>query len=79
MSVEKKDLSGVLCPYCIVNVITSVEKMKPGNTNVFIVDDPLAIKAIPEELEEQDGIAIEIERCKRNWEVKIEKKQPIRY
>ncbi len=73
MDTEEINLSGVLCPYCIVNVIKAVEKMETGETNIFIVDDPLAIKAIPEELEDEDDLEIDIERNKQNWIVIIKK------
>ncbi len=74
MSITETNLSGVLCPYCITNVIKAVEGMHSGETNLFIVDDPLAIKAIPEELEEEDDLDITIEKDKQNWKVIIEKK-----
>ncbi len=67
----QKDLTGILCPYCILDVLRVVEKMGKGTANSFIVDDPLAIKAIPEELEDEDDLKVEIERLKKSWKILI--------
>lgn len=64
------DLCGKVCPYPVVEVISAVELMKPGQRRIFLVDDPLALKSIPEELEELDcceSIDVNVEKQKKHW------------
>lgn len=68
------DLCGELCPFPVVKVIQAVENMKTGETKVFHVDDPLAIKSIPEELEEHDSLDFNIEKKGLFWKLVVNKK-----
>ena len=72
---EKKiiDYNGVLCPFCVVKIIRDVDSMKPGEHKTFMVDDPLAIKSVPEELEEDKNVSVAIERSKKHWNIQIVK------
>ena len=65
------ELRGKFCPFPVVNVITEVEQMRPGQKRIFCVDDPLAIKSIPEELGEYDDLGISIERQQEGWKINI--------
>jgi TusA-related sulfurtransferase len=71
----KVDLRGKLCPYPIAHVIYVVDVMEKGEKKVFLIDDPLAKKSIPEELEDYEDIEIEIEKnsAEKCWEVLIKR------
>lgn len=68
------ELRGRFCPFPVVNVITEVEQMRPGQKKKFCVDDPLAIKSIPEELEDEN-VVIEIKKIDKGWEIEVAKNQ----
>lgn len=65
------DLNGKLCPFIIMHILREVGRMRAGETMVFLVDDPLAIKSVPEELEDNPNIRVHIEKVKRGWEITI--------
>lgn len=69
---ESVDLRGQLCPFPVVQVIDSVEKLVEGQKMSFWVDDPLAVKSIPEELEDM-SVDIDIKKDKRYWVITIGK------
>lgn len=71
MSEEHVDLKGQICPYPVVKVIYEVEQMEKDSERIFLVDDPLAIKSIPEELEEYDDMEYSVEKEDDHWKVKI--------
>lgn len=77
MAEEKFDndvnYNGQICPYPVVKIIECVEKMEPGQKCRFCVDDPLATKSIPDELEEFKNIQYEIVRKRWFWEIIIQK------
>lgn len=65
------DLCGKVCPYPVVEVISRVESMKHGEHCTFYVDDPLAIKSIPEELEEFEDINLQVSPKGRFWQINV--------
>ena len=69
MSAKQIDLITKFCPYVVVDIIREVGKMRSGETYTFLVDDPLAIKSIPEELGEYDDLSISIHQYKKGWEI----------
>ena len=71
MEIKDVDLSGKICPFPIVYVINMVEKLEKGKTLKFKITDPLAIKSIPEELEEYENVAFKITKIENFWEFKI--------
>ncbi len=73
MGNSKINLCGKICPYPVVDIINSVDHMKQGETIVFLVDDPLAIKSVPEELEDFDDVSCSIDKQNRIWEITITK------
>lgn len=68
---KEVNLEGKLCPYVVVHIIREVGKMRSGETLSFHVDDPLAIKSVPDELEDRDDLSISVSRVKRGWEIVI--------
>ena len=70
---ESMDLQGKLCPFAVMCVIKEVDGMEKGETREFIVDDPLAIKSVPEELSEYDDINIDIRKGDKAWSIIINK------
>ncbi len=72
---NKKEISlyGKICPYPVVEIVYEVDRMQEGEKCNFLVDDPLAIKSVPEELEDYDDIAISIDRIDKGWEIGISK------
>jgi TusA-related sulfurtransferase len=71
MEESKIDLMGKICPYPVVNIIREVDKMRSGETRIFVVDDPLCIKSVPDELEEYDNFKVTILKIEKGWEIKI--------
>ncbi len=67
------DLRGKYSPYPVVYVIGHVEKMEPGDSMSFRVDDPLALKSIPQELEEFPDVALDIQAAGSNWLLTVKK------
>jgi TusA-related sulfurtransferase len=67
------DLRGKLCPYPIAHVVFEVDMMEKGDKKVFLIDDPLAKKSIPEELEDYNSLNIDIfkDKEKKCWVVEI--------
>jgi len=71
MEEKRIDLLGKVCPYPVVNLIREVLEMKSGGTARFRVDDPLALRSVPEELEEYDDLHIEILPRDGHWEIEV--------
>lgn len=66
------NLNGQICPYPIIRIVREVHLLSEGEQAVFLVDDPLAIKAVPEEFEDYDDILIDIERRgKGQWRITV--------
>ncbi len=66
------DLRGKICPYPVVQIIESVDYMEKGKEMIFLVDDPLAVKSVPEEIEELSNssqIVCDIEKCTGFWKI----------
>lgn len=70
----EKNLSGLICPYPVVEAIKEIDKMRVGETIIFIVDDPLAIKSIPYELREYKDIIVNVEKINGGWKIKVTKR-----
>ncbi len=68
---DKIDLQGKICPMPVVEIINRADHLFAGETIIFLVDDPLAIKSVPEELEDYDNIELVITKNKKYWEIKI--------
>jgi TusA-related sulfurtransferase len=66
-------LTGRFCPYPVVCVIEKAEVLRSGESCTFVVDDPMAIKSIPEELEELGHWEISIQPIDNGWSVHIMK------
>ena len=73
MTDSQVDLNGKLCPFIIMYVLREVNRMQSGESRVFQVDDPLAIKSVPEELESNKDVTVEIEKISVGWLVKVDK------
>jgi TusA-related sulfurtransferase len=65
------NLCGKICPFPIFIIIGQVDKMKPGDSLSFLVDDPLVLKSAPEELEDYAGITHSIEPVQEGWIISI--------
>ncbi|MBN1553434.1 MAG: sulfurtransferase TusA family protein [Phycisphaerae bacterium] len=63
------DLTGKVCPYPVVSIVQQTDRLEKGQSARFLVDDPLAIKSAPEELEEYGDIAMTIEKKGSYWEI----------
>ena len=71
MEGKEVDLLGQVCPYPVVNLIREVLDMPSGAVACFCVDDPLALKSVPEELEEYDDLHVEIRQKSKYWEIEV--------
>jgi len=67
----KINLMGKICPYPVVNIIKEVDKMRSGEKKTFVVDDPLCIKSVPDELEDYEDVTITINKIDKGWEIII--------
>ena len=54
-----------------MHIIRDVGEMNSGETRKFVTDDPLAIKSIPEELEDDDDLVVSINKHQRGWEITV--------
>lgn len=68
---KEKDLLGKYCPYPIMYIIDEVDRMSPDERILFFVDDPLAIKAVEEELEDYPDISVKIEKKDKYWIIDV--------
>jgi TusA-related sulfurtransferase len=68
---ESIDLKGKLCPFAVMCIIKDVDVMKRGETRVFVVDDPLAIKSVPEELTEYEATTVSVRKLDKSWEISV--------
>ncbi|MBN1625662.1 MAG: sulfurtransferase TusA family protein [Deltaproteobacteria bacterium] len=73
MNENEINLEGKICPFPVMHIVREVDMMKSGETLKFFVDDPLAIKSVPEELEEIPGISVNIIASGRSWEIIVTK------
>ena len=71
MYAEAIDLCGKVCPYPVVLIVREVDRLQSGQTLRCMVDDPLALKAVPEELEDYADVTISITKQERGWEIII--------
>lgn len=65
------NLEGQICPYPVMHIIYESEQMQPGESRTYIVDDPLAIKSVPEELEDYANHLVSIETVGRLWKITV--------
>ncbi len=73
MATKDFDLDGKLCPFIIMRVLREVGRLAPGDCARFLVDDPLAIKSVPEELGETRDIVVGIEKRRGGWLIEIQR------
>ena len=66
-----RDLTGKICPYAVVEIIRVIDRMEPGETAEFVVDDPLALKSVPEELSEYDDLSCTTAERGRDWIITV--------
>ncbi len=71
MKKREINLVGQFCPFPVMRIVRDVDLMRPGETLRFLVDDPLATKSVPEELEDYRDLSISITPRDRNWEIAI--------
>ena len=69
--IQQFDLRGKLCPYCVMSIIREADLLEEGQTLEFLVDDPLALKSVPEELQECDEFCISINEIEGGWSIII--------
>ncbi len=74
MADKKVDMMGKFCPYPIVCIVFEVDQLSPGETIMFVVDDPLALKSVPEELDEYDDITYSTEKIECGWQITVTRK-----
>ncbi|MES9961370.1 MAG: sulfurtransferase TusA family protein [Sedimenticola sp.] len=65
------DLKGKLCPFAVMCIIKEVDSMQRGETRVFMVDDPLAIKSVPEELADYEAASVDVCKQEKGWEISV--------
>ncbi|MET0093080.1 MAG: sulfurtransferase TusA family protein [Sedimenticola sp.] len=70
---ELVDLQGKLCPFAVMCVIRGVDGMLEGEEKTYLVDDPLAIKSVPEELSEYSDVSCKITKIDSGWAISVKK------
>ena len=71
MAIIEFDLKGKICPFVVMHIIKKISTMEIGDVFKFQVCDPLAIKSIPEELEDYVDLNVEIETINSGWTIII--------
>ena len=69
-----RDLRGQICPYPIMRIVSDAGQMAPGDSLRFLVDDPLAVKSVPEEFEDEDAVDISVDEQSGHWVVTLDKR-----
>lgn len=70
---EPIDLRGKICPFPVFEIINQVNFLHQDQRVSFLVDDPLAIKSVPEELEEFSNLMVDIVPENNSWIITIHK------
>ncbi|HNQ23112.1 MAG TPA: sulfurtransferase TusA family protein [Phycisphaerae bacterium] len=73
MDDDALDLCGKICPYPVVAIVREVARLRPGQKLRCMVDDPLALKSVPEELEEFPDVSLTISSRGSVWEVIVKR------
>lgn len=69
------DMREKMCPFLVMYILQEVAILKVGEQRVFLVDDPLAIKSVPEELEEMDDLECEVVKLdKGGWNIVVSRR-----
>ena len=68
---EVINLSGQICPFPVMRIVRDADMLPKGESATFLVDDPLAIKAIPEEFEDFNDFSTEIKAVGNQWEITV--------
>ena len=66
------DVMGKVCPYPVTVTLKALREMDEGDVLKILTNDPLAIKAIPEEIRGA-GFETEVEKIVRGWSINITK------
>ena len=75
MDQEMLDLCGKVCPYPVVEIVREVERLRPGQMLRCVIDDPLALKSVPEELEEFADVTIMVNKHPAGWELIVKRQE----
>ncbi len=67
----EESLIGKVCPFPVVELINRVENMESGEEITFLIDDPLAAKSIPAELEEFGDVSFSLEKHEKIWKIMV--------
>ena len=70
---KEVDLCGKICPFPIMLIIKEVDNMAPGEEISFVIDDPLALKSVPEEMEDFSGYSHNITSRDNVWVINIKR------
>lgn len=69
---EELDFSDKMCPFLVMYILQEVAKIHKGDSKAFLVQDPLALKSIPEELAEISDLEVRIDKAdKTHWRITI--------
>jgi len=72
MGEKSIDVMGKVCPYPVTVTLKALREMEKGDMLKILTNDPLAIKAIPEEIR-KSGFETEVEKIVRGWSINITK------
>ncbi len=73
MGREIRDLCGKVCPYPVVEIHREIDQLRSGEAFRCIVDDPLVLKSVPEEIEDTPGVSLTIAKLEAGWEITVVK------
>jgi len=75
MAVTTLDITGVVCPYCILSVKKAADKMQSGDILVVRCDHPPAATGTIPEYAKATGMAVESTKIGDGlWELRLTKK-----
>ena len=75
MTTKNLDITGKVCPYCVLAIQKSVTDLKPGDELVVTCDHPSAATSSIPQFAQNAGFALESKKVSSGlWELRLTKK-----
>jgi tRNA 2-thiouridine synthesizing protein A len=75
MTIQKLDITGKVCPYCVLSIQKSVTDIKPGDELLVTCDHPSAATSSIPQFAQTAGFDIESKKLSSGlWELRLIKK-----
>jgi TusA-related sulfurtransferase len=75
MTIKNLDITGKVCPYCLLAVQKVVAKLNPSDDLIILCDHPSAATTSIPQFAEDNGMAIKTKKISSGlWEIRLTKK-----